>query len=867
MFLSFRTVKKFGNKNRVFQKKKKAPTENSRKTIRKQKRQQKKVNRFNYHNVKKKERMKALKDGKKLSGRKNDESDQSDNEWILDILDESIPSEFEGDDGDLDGFEDEPTATGMGKIEQNILKAKKEETEYYSDIKKNRIDQLKQANEEEDKIIKKYETLLKLNRKKSKTGGTKSFNDGLEYILDLCTEENIKKMYSAAKEVAEDVSSGDEFDADLKLVMGESAKPPKKKKSKKSEKESPEKPLKNKDIKRMEKLKEAEKKYFDDDEDFLKAMEFDSCEGSDSEIDEAPEEVSSKKPSKVKFADESSDKLADSADSDFDIENSDVEDDGGSDGSENQQSDGEEESDIGDPEEFDGQDNDSETEIPKKSQKPEIWEDIYGRKRDKDGIIKESTGKYVPPAMRKKIIESSDLIEMDPKKREKLMNLKKQLKGFVNRLAEANLCRISIDIENVYSNNARHDVNSLLTEIILDAIISNVLTGDRMVLEHTLLIATLHANIGSEIGAYFLQILVERFNESFQQIDNFEVEDKKIDNLILIICHLFTFKIFQHNLIYELLEKLAESLTEKRVECMLLVLRSIGFLLRKEDPLKLKEYIIDLQKKANNLREEFKSSSRILYMVDILLAIKNNNMTKIPQYDSSLVEHFKKLLKQFTRAGKYVTTLNITMEDLLNADERGKWWLVGSAWAGIEKEGKEKKIKNDKTTDEDREKILDLARKQRINTDDKKAIFYILMTAEDYLDAFEKIISSVKDERAIIAVILHCCLSEKTYNPYYSVLAQKFCDHNRKYQLTIQYAVWDKIKAIDELKMQQVGNLARFLIYLIENGNLAISVLKVIEFSQIEKRTLRFLRQIMLGLLMSDDEKFKQVCFSIQLNF
>jgi nucleolar MIF4G domain-containing protein 1 len=254
-------------------------------------------------------------------------------------------------------------------------------------------------------------------------------------------------------------------------------------------------------------------------------------------------------------------------------------------------------------------------------------------------------------------------------------------------------------------------------------------------------------------------------------------------------------------------------------------------------------------------------------MVDILLAIKNNNMTKIPQYDSSLVEHFKKLLKQFTRAGKYVTTLNITMEDLLNADERGKWWLVGSAWAGIEKEGKEKKIKNDKTTDEDREKILDLARKQRINTDDKKAIFYILMTAEDYLDAFEKIISSVKDERAIIAVILHCCLSEKTYNPYYSVLAQKFCDHNRKYQLTIQYAVWDKIKAIDELKMQQVGNLARFLIYLIENGNLAISVLKVIEFSQIEKRTLRFLRQIMLGLLMSDDEKFKQVCFSIQLNF
>lgn len=916
-------MKKFENKNKkVFHKKKKPSTERTRKEIRKQKREQKKLNRFNYHNVKKKDKLKALKEGKKLPGQKND-SDQSDNdEMDLDEDEESIPSDFEGDEEE--GFEDEPT--GVGKIEQNIIKSKKEEKEYYDEIKKNRVEQLKTANEEEDKIIKRYETLLKLNRKKTKTGGTKSFTDGLDYILDLCTEDNIKKMYSAAKEVADDLSSGDEFDEDLKLAMGGTEKSTKKKKPKKSVKlkeETQEKPEKSKEMKRLEKLKEAEKKYFGDDEDYFKSMEVDSCEGSDSEFEDAPEEVSSKKPSKVRFADEN--KLADSEDSEFDIENSedgsdeenenedfeeeeisgaeeegsreenqDSEEENGEfevddeeDNEEDNESEGpaedneDSEEDVGnfddDAADFDEEADESgdETEDPseklsKSSKKKPTgdWEDIYGRKRDKDGnLINESSGKYVPPQMRKKQIEASDLNKMDPKKREKLMNLKKQLKGFMNRLAEANLHRISIDIENIYNKNARHDVNSLLTEIIVDSLVSNVLTGDRMVLEHTLLIATLHGNIGSEIGAYFLQILVERFNESFRRIDKFQVENKEIDNLILIICHLYTFKIFQHNLIYEMLEKLAESLTEKRVESMLLVLRSIGFLLRKDDPLKLKEFIIDLQKKANNLDEDMKSSSRVLYMVDILLAIKNNNMTKIPQYDSTLVEHFKKLLKQFIRAGKYVTTLNITMVDLLNADERGKWWLVGSAWAGVEKGEKDKKIEGDKTSDEQREKILKLARKQRMNTDDKRAIFYILMTAEDYLDAFEKIIASVKDERAIIAVILHCCLSEKTYNPFYSVLAQKFCDHNRKYQLTIQYTVWDKIKAIDELKMQQVGNLARFLIFLIENGNLPISVLKVIEFTQIEKTTLRFLRQIMLGLLMSDDEKFKQVSENFEVPY
>lgn len=52
-------------------------------------------------------------------------------------------------------------------------------------------------------------------------------------------------------------------------------------------------------------------------------------------------------------------------------------------------------------------------------------------------------------------------------------------------------------------------------------------------------------------------------------------------------------------------------------------------------------------------------------MLDILLAIKNNNMTKIPNYDPSYAEHLKKLLKSFIRKGYYVTQLNISLEDLL----------------------------------------------------------------------------------------------------------------------------------------------------------------------------------------------------------
>lgn len=40
-------------------------------------------------------------------------------------------------------------------------------------------------------------------------------------------------------------------------------------------------------------------------------------------------------------------------------------------------------------------------------------------------------------------------------------------------------------------------------------------------------------------------------------------------------------------------------------------------------------------------------------------------------------------------------------------------------------------------------KILELAHKQRMNTDIRKNIFCVLMSSEDYLDAFEKLLRFV----------------------------------------------------------------------------------------------------------------------------
>jgi len=60
------------------------------------------------------------------------------------------------------------------------------------------------------------------------------------------------------------------------------------------------------------------------------------------------------------------------------------------------------------------------------------------------------------------------------------------------------------------------------------------------------------------------------------------------------------------------------------------------------------------------------------------------------------------------------------------ADNKGRWWIVGSAWKGDEQINKNTLKKIDIYD----KKLLEMAKKFRMNTDTRKNIFCILFTAE-----------------------------------------------------------------------------------------------------------------------------------------
>ncbi len=66
------------------------------------------------------------------------------------------------------------------------------------------------------------------------------------------------------------------------------------------------------------------------------------------------------------------------------------------------------------------------------------------------------------------------------------------------------------------------------------------------------------------------------------------------------------------------------------------------------------------------------------------------------------------------------------------------------------------------------------------------------------MDAYEKLLKlspKGNQDRDLVRVLLHCCGQEKTYNPYYALVANKLCAA-RNFKFTFQLAFWDLFKQL-----------------------------------------------------------------------
>lgn len=467
--------------------------------------------------------------------------------------------------------------------------------------------------------------------------------------------------------------------------------------------------------------------------------------------------------------------------------------------------------------------------------------------------------KYIPPHMRKKPTTE------DAARNEMLQKLTRQLQGHLNRLSESNIESIVLEIEEAYRQYSRHDVTTTLTKLILTSIESKINLLDTFVVLYATFVAAVYKIIGAEFGAHLVQTLVETFDKYYATADSVEEDGgKECNNFIVFVAALYKSQVISCILIYDFVRSFLKDMTELNIELLLRILKECGQQLRQDDPTALKDIIILVQSSTAGMEKSL--SSRTRFMIETLTALKNNRLKQtaggVVAADTSA--RMKKFLggigsKRHVAASE---PLRVSLEDVHSVATKGKWWLVGASWKDNmvgQTTTTTSKGEDGQQTDAAMEALLQFASQQKMNTDVRKSIFIVLMTSEDYVDASERLDKlSLRDvqQRELVRVLIRCAENEKTFNPYYALIANHLCQMQHKHKVTFQFCLWDFLRACGEkgvggqsfggqddwdvndaegttVPTHRLKNMAKLYAYLVAKNGIGITVLKTLDWNRV----------------------------------
>lgn len=236
-----------------------------------------------------------------------------------------------------------------------------------------------------------------------------------------------------------------------------------------------------------------------------------------------------------------------------------------------------------------------------------------------------------------------------------------------------------------------------------------------------------------------------------------------------------------------------------------------------------------LQEKIGQMNPD-EVSVRTKFMVETITALKDNRMRTNIAGSSIISEQVKRMRKLLGSLSlgtvRAREPLRVNLEDVRNASQRGKWWLVGASWKQNESEHREPEQSitarstapttnasrrshdpsqlDSRENDETDLDLIKLAKEQLMITDVRRSIFVAIMSASDYRDAYIRLMKlKLKrvQEAEVPKVLLHCVAAEKSYNPYYSLVARRLCGEYRL-RMAFQHCLWH---FLGKLREKRVG--------------------------------------------------------------
>lgn len=445
--------------------------------------------------------------------------------------------------------------------------------------------------------------------------------------------------------------------------------------------------------------------------------------------------------------------------------------------------------------------------------------------------------KYIPPALRKKMRcdggENMDAQEAAVSRR---------VRGLVNRMTEANIESIVVELCGMYENEGRSYVSQSLSHELISASCEGPRASERFAIVAAACIASVGGLTGSsEIVATFLAKLGMNLEKSLQEKDSLACA-----NLVRLLGCMYLSKAIKSDLLFDVLSTWGNVFSDQHVVSIAGLLTVVGLALRKSDPSRMKNFVIDIHDKASKHGE---ITTRAKVMLDLVIDVKNNRMksrqgalsisangsaTLANALPPNAATWFKKCNVENIAVG------GIPWSKVVCATNKGFWWIP-TMDDRIGKDDREESIpmlpeRNGEEIDSvSNAELLQLASKLKMSTDTRKAIFLAIMGSEDAIDAAEKLLRlSLKgqQEREIVRVAIECSLHEKTWNVYYGLVLRRLCKLAKGHRVTLQYCIWDHMKDVGRMNARKLAIFSKLCAYIIVSKVLPLhTLIKVSEFT------------------------------------
>ncbi|QCD97374.1 nucleolar MIF4G domain-containing protein 1 [Vigna unguiculata] len=440
---------------------------------------------------------------------------------------------------------------------------------------------------------------------------------------------------------------------------------------------------------------------------------------------------------------------------------------------------------------------------------------------------KKAKGKYIAPHLRARAGNEP----------EEHTQIRRRVRGLLNRLSESNVESVTGELSLIFQTVARSIGSQILTEEVLASCSGGPRGNQQYAATFAAFVAGMACLVGVDFSAKFLASFAKCFEDEYNKEDNLSLR-----NLTLLLSYLCIFGVCSSDLIYDFLVMLSKRLTETDVSIILALLQCCGMKIRVDDPAAMKDFILSVQDTSKKLKassgddSQKKNSKRMDFMLEIICDIKNNK--RKPNEDSAHHTRIKKWLQKLRVDDILIRGLK--WSKLLDPDKKGQWWLSGDAASStVNVEEVANRIDKDVL---ETQRMLQLAAAQKMNTDARRAIFCIIMSGEDYIDAFEKLLRLElpgKQDRDVMRVLVECCLQEKVFNKYYTVLASKLCEHDKNHKFTLQFCLWDQLKELESMPLMRSMHLAKFVAEMVASFTLSLNVLKTVDLNDITLLTPR----------------------------